>query len=93
MTQIESQSGTSWLSRDELESARERLPIVYVDIIPVRADEAGTVTAFSALPNTNTEWTAVTLHDGSVLGVGGGACGTPMALPSLDFLPGKPSSQ
>ena len=28
------------------------------------------------LPNTNTEWTAVTLLDGSVLGVGGGACGT-----------------
>src|ERR1700759_5177684 len=49
MTQIESQSGTSWLSREELESARERLPIVYVDIIPVRADEAGTVTAFGVL--------------------------------------------
>ena len=49
MTQIESQSGTSWLSREELESARERLPIVYVDIIPVRADEAGTVSAFGVL--------------------------------------------
>jgi ADP-ribose pyrophosphatase YjhB (NUDIX family) len=49
MTQIESQSGTSWLSREELESARERLPIVYVDIVPVRADEAGTVIAFGLL--------------------------------------------
>jgi ADP-ribose pyrophosphatase YjhB (NUDIX family) len=49
MTQIESQSGTSWLSREDLESARERLPIVYVDIVPVRADEAGTVIAFGLL--------------------------------------------
>ena len=49
MTQIESQSGTSWLSREDLESARERLPIVYVDIVPVRADDAGTVIAFGLL--------------------------------------------
>lgn len=48
----------------------------------------GKVTVFDALPHPNTEWTAVTLLDGSVLGVGGGACGTPTALPSLDFLPG-----
>lgn len=49
----------------------------------------GTVTAFAKLPNRNTEWQAVTLLDGSVLGVGGGACGTATALPDLDFLPGK----
>jgi ADP-ribose pyrophosphatase YjhB (NUDIX family) len=49
MTQIESQSGASWLSSEELESARERLPILYVDIVPVRADDAGTVTAFGLL--------------------------------------------
>ncbi len=49
---------------------------------------AGTVKAFGTLPHANTEWTAVALLDGSVLGVGGGACGTPMALPSLDFLQG-----
>jgi len=51
---------------------------------------AGTVTSFSNLPNTNTEWTAVTLLDGSVLGVGGGACNTSMALPDIDFLAGAP---
>jgi hypothetical protein len=51
----------------------------------------GTVKMFSMLPNTNTEWTAVTMFDGSVLGVGGGACGTSMALPDLDFLPGAPN--
>jgi len=50
----------------------------------------GTVTTFAKLPNKNTEWQAVTLLDGSVLGVGGGACGpTGSALPDLDFLPGK----
>lgn len=51
---------------------------------------AGKVGAFATLPNANTEWNAVTLLDGSVLGVGGGACGTSAALPDLDFLPGKP---
>lgn len=51
---------------------------------------AGTVTAFPSLPNTNTEWTAVTLLDGSIIGVGGGACGTSMALPDIDFLAGTP---
>ncbi len=49
---------------------------------------AGKVNSFPMLPNTNTEWTAVTLLDGSVLGVGGGACNTTMALPDIDFLAG-----
>ena len=52
---------------------------------------AGVVKPFAILPNKNTEWTAVTLLDGSVLGVGGGACGTSMALPDIDFLPGAPT--
>jgi hypothetical protein len=50
---------------------------------------AGKVTAFAALPNANCEWTAVTLLDGSIMGVGGGACGG-LAVPDLDFLPGAP---
>ncbi len=49
MTQIESQSGTSWLSNEELDAARERLPILYVDIVPVRVDETGTVTSVGLL--------------------------------------------
>ncbi|HEY8302467.1 MAG TPA: NUDIX hydrolase family protein [Jatrophihabitans sp.] len=49
MTHIESQSGTSWLASEELESARERLPIVYVDIVPVRTDDAGTVISVGLL--------------------------------------------
>ncbi len=54
---------------------------------------AGKSSVFDALPNANTEWTAVTLLDGSVLGVGGGACGTATALPDLDFLPGAPETK
>ena len=49
MTQIESQSGSSWLSRDELDAARERLPILYVDIVPVRTDPMGAVTSVGLL--------------------------------------------
>lgn len=50
----------------------------------------GKVTPFGTLPFPNTEWNAVTLADGSVLGVGGGACGMMSARPDLDFLPGEP---
>ena len=49
MTQIESQSGSSWLTRDELDSARERLPILYIDVVPVRTDEAGALVAVGLL--------------------------------------------
>jgi hypothetical protein len=35
------QEQTGWLSSDELESARERLPIVYVDAVPVRVNDVG----------------------------------------------------
>jgi hypothetical protein len=52
-----------------------------------------TVVSFGKLPRSSTEWTAVTLQDGSVLGVGGSACGTGLANPSLDFLPGAPISK
>lgn len=51
---------------------------------------AGTVSPFNALTNANTEWNAVTMLDGSVVGVGGGACGSTMALPDIYFLPGGP---
>ena len=34
----------AWLSESDLESARERVPMVYVDAVPVRTDERGQVT-------------------------------------------------
>jgi ADP-ribose pyrophosphatase YjhB (NUDIX family) len=43
------QSDAGWLSREEMDSARERLPILYVDAVPVRVDETGTVTAVGML--------------------------------------------
>jgi ADP-ribose pyrophosphatase YjhB (NUDIX family) len=49
MTQIVPQSNTSWLSREELDSARERLPILYIDALPVRVDEMGTVSEVGLL--------------------------------------------
>jgi hypothetical protein len=48
---------------------------------------AGTTSAFAKLPAPATEWNATTLLTGSVLAVGGGACGTPQALPNVYFLP------
>jgi hypothetical protein len=52
----------------------------------------GTVAPFAALPNNkkSCEWNAVTLLDGSIVAVGGGACGTTQALPEIYFLPGAP---
>lgn len=39
----------SWLAEDDLASARERLPIVYVDAVPVRTDERGQVDSLGLL--------------------------------------------
>ena len=44
MSSIEADPTASWLSREELDSARERLPILYVHAVPVRVDHSGTVT-------------------------------------------------
>jgi ADP-ribose pyrophosphatase YjhB (NUDIX family) len=40
---------TGWLSREDLEQARERVPLVYVDAIPVRLDERGVVVSVGLL--------------------------------------------
>lgn len=34
---------SSWLSSDDMAQARERLPMVYVDAVPVRVDDTGRV--------------------------------------------------
>ena len=43
------QTRGSWLSHEDLESARERLPIVYVDAVPVRTDPDGVVNTIGLL--------------------------------------------
>jgi len=48
MTEV-TQSGAAWLSREGMDAARERLPILYVDAVPVRVDGQGVVTAVGLL--------------------------------------------
>lgn len=43
------QTTPGWLSRDELEQARARMPILYVEAVPVRVDETGEVTGIGLL--------------------------------------------
>src|SRR5919106_2743609 len=38
-----------WLNPDELEMARARLPILYVEAVPVRVDDSGEVTSIGLL--------------------------------------------
>jgi hypothetical protein len=49
MTQTTPQSESSWFAREELDALRERIPILYVDAIPVRLDAHGVVTAVGLL--------------------------------------------
>jgi ADP-ribose pyrophosphatase YjhB (NUDIX family) len=48
MTEV-TKSGAGWLSREEMDAARERLPILYVDAVPVRVDDHGVVTSVGML--------------------------------------------
>ena len=49
MTYATPQSDSTWLGGEELEAARQRLPILYVDAIPVRVDTQGAVSAVGLL--------------------------------------------
>jgi ADP-ribose pyrophosphatase YjhB (NUDIX family) len=40
---------TGWMSREDLEQARDRVPMVYVDAVPVRVDDRGVVTEIGLL--------------------------------------------
>lgn len=40
---------TGWMSNDLLSDVRDRVPLVYVDAVPVRVDEAGNVTHIGML--------------------------------------------
>ena len=46
---LDSDVAGSWLSQEEMEQARQRLPILYVDAVPVRVDESGEVTEVGLL--------------------------------------------
>jgi ADP-ribose pyrophosphatase YjhB (NUDIX family) len=49
MTYATPRSESTWLGGEELEAARQRLPILYIDAIPVRVDAQGAVTAVGLL--------------------------------------------
>ena len=49
MSNLELDRSTGWLSREELDFAREKLPILYVDAVPVRVDDRGAVTTVGVL--------------------------------------------
>jgi ADP-ribose pyrophosphatase YjhB (NUDIX family) len=40
---------SGWLSREDLHAARERLPILYVDVVPVRVDVLGRISEVGLL--------------------------------------------
>ncbi len=45
----ETQSQSAWLSPEQLRDARERLPILYVNLVPVRVDERSQVATVGLL--------------------------------------------
>jgi hypothetical protein len=49
MTELTTETGAGWLAPEEMDAARERLPIVYVDVVPVRVDDHGVVTSVGLL--------------------------------------------
>ncbi|WP_344389438.1 NUDIX hydrolase family protein [Streptomyces vastus] len=57
-----------WLSPDELEYARGRMPILYVEAVPVRVDDSGEVTSIGLLLRIGPDGTVSrTLVSGRVL--------------------------
>jgi ADP-ribose pyrophosphatase YjhB (NUDIX family) len=46
---------STWLSRNDFEAARERLPIVYVNVVPVRVDSDGSPTHVGLLLRASSE--------------------------------------
>lgn len=57
-----------WLSSDELEMTRARMPILYVDAVPVRVDDSGEVTSVGVLLRIGPDGTVSrTLVSGRVL--------------------------
>lgn len=65
MTRTASQSG--WLTREEMDAARERLPILYIDAVPVRVDGTGTVTSIGLLLRVTHDRISRALVSGRVL--------------------------
>ncbi len=62
------QNTPGWLTQDELDAARARMPILYVEAVPVRVDDAGEVTSVGLLLRIGAEGTiSRTLVSGRVM--------------------------
>ncbi len=46
---VDFETAEQWMSSEDLETVRGRMPIVYVDAVPVRVDSTGTVTHIGLL--------------------------------------------
>lgn len=57
MSPLELDRSEAWLSREDLGAARGRVPILYVDAVPVRVDDTGIVTAVGLLLRVGEEGT------------------------------------
>ena len=49
MSSLDLDRDAAWLHREDLDAARQRLPILYIDAVPVRVDERGAVTGVGLL--------------------------------------------
>ena len=49
VSEVDTQTDNQWLSPEDMELVRARMPIVYVDAVPVRVDAAGNVTSVGML--------------------------------------------
>ncbi len=49
MSEIDTVTDTTWLSREQLEQMRAQVPVVYVEAVPVRVDALGNVTQIGLL--------------------------------------------
>jgi len=49
MSPLELGRESAWLSREEIDQARDKVPILYVDLLPVRVDDRGVVTGIGLL--------------------------------------------
>lgn len=52
---LEIRPDSAWLSREDLGNARDRLPILYVDAVPVRVDDRGVATHVGLLLRANSD--------------------------------------
>lgn len=67
MNHLDTSDMGSWLSPEELEFVRNKVPMLYVDIVPIRLDESGKLIAVGLLLCADDEALVRTIVSGRVL--------------------------